>query len=74
MNLPQGQIIRPIPNIEEWGWQAKLLLKKKFGQLTLSDLKFQQHREAELLQRIGNRLDKTRQEVLNILRELGLIR
>lgn len=74
MNLPQGQMINPIFNIKEWSWQAKLLLKKKFGQLTLSDLKFEQHREAELLQRIGKRLDKTRHEVINILIDLGVVK
>ncbi len=74
MNLPQGQLINPILHIKEWSWHAKLLLKKKFGQLTLSDLKFEQHREAELLQRIGSRLDKTRHEVINILKDLGVIK
>ena len=55
-----------------WNWQSKLLLKESFGQLTLADLKFERGKENELLDRIGTRLNKTRQEVSNIFKKLKL--
>ena len=57
---------------KDWDWQSKLLLKENFGQLTLADLKFERGKENELLDRIGIRLSKTRQEIINILRKLKL--
>jgi hypothetical protein len=55
-----------------WDFQAKLLLKKNFAQLRLADLKLVIGRENELLDRIGIRLDKNRDQVVQLLRSLRL--
>ena len=57
---------------EDWDFQAKLLLKREFGQLTLRDLNLVIGREDELLFRISIRLNKTRHQVINILRKFKL--
>ncbi len=54
--------------IGNWGDQSKKL-KEKFSQLTDSDLKFETGKEDELLQRIETRLNKKRDEVVNILKK-----
>jgi len=56
----------------DWDWHSKLLLKEKFGQLTLADLRLEKGKENELLNRIGARLLKTHEEVRNILKKLKL--
>ena len=56
----------------DWDWHSKLLLKEKFGQLTLADLRFEKGQENELLNRIGARLLKTHEEIRNILKKLKL--
>jgi hypothetical protein len=58
--------------IGDWDWQAKLLLKEKFGQLTLSDLKFKSGKENDLLTRLGIRLNKKPLEIIKILKKLRL--
>jgi len=45
------------------------LLKEKFPQLTVSDLKFEDGKENELLTRVQERLNKGREEVINIIRK-----
>ena len=52
----------------DWNAQSKTL-KSKFSALTDEDLKFENGKENELLGRIENRLNKGRQEVINILRK-----
>ena len=55
--------------IGNWDWQPKKL-KEQFGQLTFKDIRFEEGKEDELVKRIGIRLNKTRQEVINILKKL----
>lgn len=47
-------------------------LKEKFSLLTDSDLKFEEGKETELLGKIGYRLSKTREEVINIIKRTNL--
>ncbi|MBP2614885.1 hypothetical protein [Chryseobacterium jejuense] len=56
---------------EDWNEQSKQL-KEKFSTLTDYDLKFEEGKEKEMLERIGNRLRKNREEVLNIIKEINL--
>lgn len=52
----------------DWKVQSKLL-KEKFSQLTDSDLKFETGKENELLGRVQSRLNKDREEVINIIKK-----
>ncbi|PWN67689.1 MULTISPECIES: hypothetical protein [Chryseobacterium] len=56
---------------EDWTTQSKQL-KEKFSTLTDYDLKLEEGKEKEMLERIGNRLRKNREEVLNIIKEINL--
>ena len=49
-----------------WAKQS-VQLKEKFEQLTDADLKFEPGKENELLQRVETRLNKKRDEVINII-------
>lgn len=49
-----------------WGKQSTQL-KQQYSQLTDEDLKFEPGKEDELLGRIGNRLNKSRDEVIDII-------
>lgn len=51
-----------------WDAQSKQL-KEKFSQLTDADLKFETGKENELLTRVENRLNKKREEVINIIKK-----
>ncbi|UKB82075.1 hypothetical protein LF887_13775 [Chryseobacterium sp. MEBOG06] len=55
----------------DWNVQSKQL-KEKFSTLTDYDLKLEVGKEKEMLERIGNRLRKNREEVLNIIKEINL--
>ncbi len=50
-----------------WERQSKQL-KKKFCQLTNADMKLVPGKDEELLTRIETRLNKTRQEVINLIK------
>jgi hypothetical protein len=50
----------------DWAIQSKQL-KDKFSQLTDSDLKFETGKEHELLGRIETRLNKKREEVIDLI-------
>ncbi|AEA45050.1 hypothetical protein [Fluviicola taffensis] len=50
----------------DWAKQSTQL-KEKFTQLTDSDLKFEPGKENELLTRVETRLNKKRDEVINII-------
>ena len=52
----------------DWDLQSKLL-RRKFPQLTPSDLEFQRDGEKDLLKRIENRLNKNEAEVVEIIKE-----
>lgn len=51
-----------------WDNQTQLL-QDKFAQLTDEDLKFVEGKEEELLRRIESRINKKREEVINILKK-----
>ena len=51
-----------------WANQSKTL-KGKFPQLTDADLKFETGKENELLGRVETRLNKKREEVINIIKK-----
>jgi hypothetical protein len=51
-----------------WANQSKEL-KGKFSQLTDEDLKFETGKENELLKRVETRLNKNREEVINIIKK-----
>ena len=50
-----------------WEKQSKQL-KKKFSQLTNADMKLESGKDDELLTRIESRLNKTRSEVINLIK------
>ena len=50
----------------DWDLQSKLL-RRRFPQLTPSDLEFERNKENDLLKRIENRLNKKRDEVIDII-------
>ena len=52
----------------DWDLKAKLL-RRRFPQLTLSDLHFEINRESDLLTRIEKRLNKKRTEVIEIIKK-----
>ncbi|TCP23617.1 hypothetical protein EV195_10887 [Tenacibaculum skagerrakense] len=51
-----------------WENQSKEL-KSKFSQLTDADLKFETGKENDLLKRVETRLNKKREEVINIIKK-----
>lgn len=53
----------------DWDAQSKEL-KGKFSQLTDSDLKFEPGKENDLLKRVETRLNKKRDEVINIIKKV----
>ena len=53
----------------DWAAQSKQL-KVKFSQLTDADLKFETGKENELLSRVETRLNKKREEVINIIKNV----
>ncbi|AZA54667.1 hypothetical protein [Chryseobacterium sp. G0201] len=57
--------------IGNWAVNSRLL-KNKFSQLTDFDLKFDEGKEIDLLDRVGNRLRKNREEVMDLIREVNL--
>lgn len=46
-----------------------VVLKEKFPQLTDADLKFETGKESDLLKRMETRLNKKREEVINIIKK-----
>lgn len=52
----------------DWTEQSKLL-KEKFPSLTDADLKFEEGKENDLLARVESRLNKKREEVINIIKK-----
>lgn len=54
--------------IGDWAAQSKQL-KEKFTQLTDADLKYEPGKENELLSRVETRLNKKREEVINIIKK-----
>jgi hypothetical protein len=56
----------------DWKVQSENL-KKNFNQLTDSDLKFETGKETDLLQRVETRLNKKREEVINIIKKTPIV-
>lgn len=54
--------------IGNWDTQSKEL-KSKYNQLTDADLKFEVGKENDLLKRVETRLNKNREEVINIIKK-----
>ena len=71
--MDQSQNSKSFKIFKDWDWQSKLLLKEKFGQLTLADVKFEIGKESELLHRLGRRLNMPHQEIRRILTNLNLV-
>jgi uncharacterized protein YjbJ (UPF0337 family) len=65
-NQNQGKSKEAFKVTGNWENQSKEL-KGKFSQLTDSDLKFESGKENELLERVEKRLNKKREEVINII-------
>lgn len=55
--------------VGDWTGQSKTL-KEKYPLLVDADLKFEKGKENDLLARVGTRLNKRRDEVINILRKV----
>jgi hypothetical protein len=51
-----------------WSKQSNIL-QDKFAQLTDADLKFEAGKEEELIERVSSRLNKKREEVMNIIKK-----
>lgn len=51
-----------------WDKQAQIL-KQKYPQLTDKDLKFESGKEEDLLRRVETKLNKKREEVVNIIKK-----
>lgn len=51
----------------DWNLKSKLL-RRRYPQLTTSDLNFEKDDEDNLLERISNRLNKKRDEVIEIIK------
>ena len=68
MENPQNKISDPFKITGDWNKQSKQL-KEKYSQLTDSDLKFETGKENDLLKRVETRLNKNREEVVNIIKK-----
>ena len=53
----------------DWSKQSKQL-KEKYPQLTDTDLKFETGKENDLFKRVETRLNKNREEVVNIIKKV----
>lgn len=68
MDTNQKQETTPFVITGNWEEQSKQL-KEKYSQLTDADLKFEPGKEDSLLTRVENRLNKKRDEVINIIKK-----
>lgn len=68
MDTIQNNNGTPFTITGNWYLQAKLL-KAQFSQLTNDDLKFETGKEDDLLSRMEKRLNKNREEVIEIIKE-----
>lgn len=69
MNTQKTETDIPFKIIGDWPPQAKRL-KERYPELTEADLKFEAGQERELLDRIGTRLNKGRQEVISMISQV----
>jgi hypothetical protein len=68
MQKEKNEITETFKIVGNWDDQSKRL-KEKFAQLTDADLKFETGKESDLLTRVETRLNKKREEVINIIRK-----
>jgi uncharacterized protein YjbJ (UPF0337 family) len=68
MNISQDQPVLTLKITGNWDTQSKLL-KEKYSQLTDADLKFEAGKEEELISRVETKLNKKREEVINIIKK-----
>tara|TARA_R110002012_G_scaffold12139_3_gene54343 strand:- start:5997 stop:6314 length:318 start_codon:yes stop_codon:yes gene_type:complete len=68
MNTAEANTVGTFRITGNWFHQSKVL-KQKFGLLTDEDLKFEVGGEQDLLTRICERINKSREEVINIIRK-----
>jgi uncharacterized protein YjbJ (UPF0337 family) len=68
MRKEETKSTEPFKMVGKWESQAQLL-QKKFAQLTDDDLKFVEGEEEDLLIRIETRINKKREEVINIIKK-----
>jgi hypothetical protein len=68
MDIIKTKIIEPFKIVGDWAVQSKKL-REKFSQLTDEDLKFEPGKEVDLLTRLETRLNKRRDEVINIIKK-----
>ncbi|AXE18826.1 hypothetical protein DR864_14240 [Runella rosea] len=68
MATPQTKDAETFKITGNWDSMARLL-KDKFAQLTDADLKFEPGKESELIKRVELRLNKKREEVINIIKK-----
>ena len=69
MDLKQNKNGETFKIIGNWETQSKQL-KKEFIHLTDADLKCETGKENDLLTRMENKLKKTREEVINIIKKV----
>lgn len=68
MSIPQKKVTNTFKITGNWNNQSKEL-KNKFSQLTDADLKFETGKEEDLLKRMETRLNKKREDVINIIKK-----
>lgn len=68
MDMNQNKSTPAFTITGNWTNQSKQL-KEKFPQLTDADLKFETGKENDLLKRVETRLNKNREEVINIIKK-----
>jgi len=68
MKTAQQKTDEPFKITKDWTDTSKKM-KQKFARLTDADLKLETGKEEDLLKRIGSRLNKKRQEVIDIIKE-----
>lgn len=68
MNAIKRETIEPFKIVGNWDVQSKKL-KEKFPQLTVDDLSHVAGKEGELLTRLETRLEKSRQEVIRLIKK-----
>lgn len=68
MDFKQGKENETFKMTGDWDTQSKQL-KEKYSQLTDADLKFEPGKEKDLIDRVQTRLNKKRDEVINIIRK-----
>lgn len=70
MNITQEQLSEEFKINGDWYTQSKIL-REKFVQLTDADLKFEPGKENELLKRVETKLNKKREEVIAIIKQVN---